>query len=302
MKQLKISIATILLMIMSMGIMAQDPANQIVDYKLNPYALKMHISPLISNLKSDTYNDEAKSKLGFNLGADLMYYYLTESKIRASVSLGLGFSNYRSSYSLSDEHSFFTTDVDGDDVLITEILDNMTESQSLIFLDIPIKFGFWYSLSSKLDAYLSVGATYGFNLKAKYSNEAFFTRTGYYDEWNVLIEDVDVEGAPYFYPTNKKMTTDDVIIIKNNISLETALGIEYRLNAKLSLMAGIKYMFGLTDLTDEKNSFFVKHDETYHYSLNSVLGRGDKITSSSFGLELGIQFNISEFTKMLSSK
>jgi hypothetical protein len=56
-------------------------------------------------------------------------------------------------------------------------------------------------------------------------------------------------------------------------------------------------MFGLTDLTDENNSFFVKHDEAYHYLLNSVLGRGDKISTSGFGLEFRVQFNISEFLK-----
>ncbi len=302
MKQLKISIVTVLLMIMSMGVMGQDPANQAFDYKLNPYVLKMHVSPLLSNLKSDTYNDEAKGKFGFNMGADFMYYYLTESKVRASISLGIGLTNYRSSYGLSYEHSVLTTDVDGDEVLITETLDNMNETQSLKFLDIPLQFGFEYSLSYKLDAYLSLGATYGFNLKAKYNNEVTVTRTGYYDEWNVLINDVDVEGAPYFYPTTKRMTTDDIITIKNNITLETALGLKYRLNSKLSVIVGIKYMFGFTDLTDENNTFFVKHDDAYHYSLNSVLGRADKIRTKGFGLELGIQFNICEFKKIFSSK
>jgi len=296
MKQLKISIATVLLITMSIGIMAQDSPNK-TNYKSNPYALKMHVSPLITNIKSDTYNNEKKSKLGFDLGADFMYYYSTKRKVRASVSLGIGYTNYRSSYSLSYEHSVLTTDFDGDEVLVTEKVDNMNESQSLKFLNIPLKFGFEYSLSQKLDAYLSVGGTYGSNLKAKYSNEAIVTRTGYYDEWNVLINDVDVAGSPYFYPNNKRMTTNDVIKIKNNITLETVLCLKYRLNPKLSVLLGVKYIYGLTDITDENNTFFVKHDDVYHYSLNSLLGRGDKITTNGFGMDLGVQFNIGEILK-----
>ena len=271
MKQLKISIATVLLIIMSIGIVAQNITNNMFDDKENPFTLKMHISPFVSNLKSDTYNNEEKSKLGFNMGADFMYYYFANNKLRASISLGIGCTNYRSSYSLRYENSYTTTDVDGDEVLITETLDNMNESQSLKFLDIPLKFGFEYNLSQRLDAYLSVGGTYGFNLKAKYSNEANVTRTGYYAEWNVLTYDVDVEGSPYFYPTDKKMTTDDDITIRNNINFETILGMKYKLNSKLAILLGIKYMYGLTDLTNENNSFLVKHDEVYHYSLNSVL-------------------------------
>lgn len=301
MKQLKISIVTVLLLIMGSCVMAQNTLPDMRQSEPNPFAIKLYVSPpmslLMTNLKSDTYSNEEKGSLGFNIGADFMYYYLTKGKFRASISLGIGYTNYRSSRSLSFEQSIWTTDVDGDDVFITETVDNMYELQNFSYLDIPLKFGFEYTLSQELEAYVSVGCTYGFNLKGKYSNQATITRNGYYPDFNALIYDVDVEGSPYFYPTNKKMTTDDIISIKKNISFESALGLKLKLNPKISILAGVKYMFGFSDVINEHDSFIVKHNQAYHYSLNSLAGRGDKIKTSSIGLELGVQLNIWKLLK-----
>jgi len=296
MKKLNISIIAVLLIMMSSYVNAQNivPVND--NNQSSPFAIRMHVSPpfslLSTRIKSDTYNDEKKDGLGYTMGADFVYYYFRNDKFRASVSLGFGLSNYRSSRQLSYTHSVNTTDIDGDDVLITETVDNMFEVLSLKYLDIPLKFGFEFTLSETLDAYLSVGATYGLNLKGKYKNEATITRTGYYAAYNALIFDVDVDGSPYFYPTNKRMTSDDVVALKKNISLEAALGLKYKLNSKLSFLVGVKYMHGLSDIVDESSSFIVKHDDAYHYSLNSLAVRGDKIQTRALGIEFGLQLKL----------
>lgn len=58
-----------------------------------------------------------------------MYYYFKRDKFRAKLSLGIGLTNYQSSFDVSYEHSAITTDVDGQVVSpLTEIVDNMTEN------------------------------------------------------------------------------------------------------------------------------------------------------------------------------
>lgn len=297
MKHLKISILTVLLIVISCNIKAQDTASLCDENQLNPFAIQFHVSPpmtfMLTDLKSDTYKNEKRSGLGSNIGIDFMYYYFTKGKLRANVSIGIAYSNYRSSRALSYEHSLWTTDTDNHEVFITEKVDNLFERQSLSYLDIPIKFGFEYMYSEKWSAYMSVGATYGFNLKGKYTSEARITRDGFYPALNALLFDVDVEGSPYFYPTNKEMTTqDEVISINKNISFEAVLGVKYQINEKISALFGVKYMHGFSNVINESYQFAVKHDDNYNYSLSSLASRGDKITTSSIGVEFGVQLNI----------
>lgn len=292
MKQLKISILTILILITSNCLKAQDSIQSTTN-KANPIELRLYVSRLLTHIKSDVYDYKEKDLFTYNVGVDFMYYYFKREKFRAKLSLGIGLTNYQSSFDVSYEHSAITTDVDGQVVSpLTEIVDNMTENLSLKFLDIPIKLSFEFNLSQKMDAYITVGTIYGLALKGTYSNEALITRTGYYPAYNALIYDVDVEGSPFFYPSNKKLTGDDEINIKNNVSFETSLGIKCKISSKIAVLAGIKYMLGLTDIVDGDNPFIVKNDPLYNYSLNSLSERGDELRSSAFGFEIGVQIVI----------
>lgn len=51
-------------------------------------------------------------------------------------------------------------------------------------------------------------------------------------------------------------------------------------------------MLGLTDIVDGNNTFIVKNDPLYNYSLNSLSERGDELRSSAFGFEFGVQIVI----------
>lgn len=295
MKKLNTIIITVLLMVMSSNINAQTDIN-FDESKSSPFTLRVHASPLLpfmfTALKSDTYSNEIKSGLGTNIGADFVYYIYTKENLRASVSFGLAYSNYRSSYFSTYENSISTTDIDSDQVLITETVTNMYEKQNVNFLDIPIKFGLEFELSEKTLVYMSVGATYGLNLKSTYSNEATINRIGYYPAFNVHIYDVDVNGSPYFYPNNKNMMTKDELNVNNNFSFEWSVGFAKKVNDKLSLMFGFKYMHGFSDIIEGNNISIVKHDESYNYSLNSLSERGDVIKTRGFGFEVGAQYNL----------
>lgn len=295
MKKLNMIIITVLLIVMSSNINAQTIKNSDKS-KPSPFALRVHLSPLLpfalTDLKSDTYGDERRAGLSVNMGADFVYYYTTKDKFRASISLGLAYSNFNSTHTSNYENSIWTTDIDNDDVLITETVTNMYEKQNVNFLDIPLKFGFEFTMSESIIVYMNVGATYGINLKSTYTNEAIINRNGYYPDFDLLIYDVDVDGSPYFYPTNKKMMTEGELVIKKNFSLETSLGFIEKINDKISIMFGFKYMHGFTDIIAGSNEFIVKHDALYNYSLNSLSERGDKITSRGFGFEVGVQFDL----------
>ena len=297
MKQLKISIITILLILSNTYLKAQDTT--ITNTNLNqpnPFALRIHLSQAVTfyqaDLNSATYTSDEESKLGSNYGVDFMYYYLFKGKLRASVSLGIAVTKLHSSRMLSYESSVWITDVDNQEVLVTEIVDNMFEKQKSTFLDIPLKIGFEYMLSNKVSAYISMGGTYGINLNGKYTNEAIITRNGYYPHLNVLLHDIDIEGSPYFYPVNKQVMSSKDLSLKNDIRLETVLGIKYEINAKLSALFGVKYMSGLSDVYDDNNLFMVNQTDPYLITYHSITSRDEKISTSGFGFEFALQLNI----------
>lgn len=306
MKQLKIHILTALFLLTGSTLIAQTP--NITEYQEdNPFALRLKISPpyslFMTNLKSDTFGDEDRSGSGFALGADFVYYFYTKDKVRVNLSLGFGYANYHASREISYVKEISTTDVDGDDVLITETVQRMQEKQKVKFLEIPVKTGLDYTVSEKIDAFCSFGVVYGFKLKSKYENEAIITRTGYYPDYNALVYDVDVDGAPYFYPLNKPMSTEDELATKNNFSLMAEMGFLYKINKKISVMAAVKYIHGLSKVLDvERDPYIIKHDEQYRYSLNSLAARGDKIKTRALGLEFGVQLNVWELWKWKSDQ
>jgi hypothetical protein len=135
----------------------------------HPFAIRFHAAPLMTKLKSDTYNSEAKSKIGFNIGTDLSYYIVNTGKFKSSISLGLGLTKYNSQYNLTYADSVWSTDVDNQQVFITEKLNQLKENQGILFLDIPVKLGFEYAFSSRMDVYLNFGVTYGLAINNKYN-------------------------------------------------------------------------------------------------------------------------------------
>ncbi len=296
MKIFKNIIFTILFFLLATNFTLGQAEHQ-CDYTCSPhqFAIRFFASPLITKLKSDTYNSEAKSKFGFNIGTDLSYYFINSGKFRSSISLGLGLTKYNSEYNLTFADSIWTVDVDNQQVFIRENLNEYIENQSVYFLDIPAKLGLEYSLSSRLDAYLNLGITYGVAIQNKYDNSGILTRTGFYPDYNALLYDVDVPGSPYFYPSNKEMNGSGAFNALNNVSFETALGLKYKLNPKWSVFGGLKFMNGFQNIKESKG--MMTQTNTSDYQLNSIMNRNDKVTTQAFGLEIGLALNLGKCKK-----
>ncbi len=298
MKRLNIIIIIALFIITNNYLKAQNTSDSNLDSPQNKFALRIFVSPLMTELLSDEFAENYVTTYGYNAGADIVYYYLRNEKFKANISLGLGITNYRSNFQIDYENSLTTTDADNHEVFLTEEAINLDENQNVLFLDIPLKFGFEYEFNTKWNAYWNIGGTFGYDLDGKYSSTSTaVTRTGFYPSTNALIFDVDVPGSWYFYPTEKAMTADDPLTTKSNLSVETALGVKYKLNSLLSIFGGAKYMYGFNDVIDETNNFIVKHDNDYLYSLNTLSARDYENRTRGLGIELGVQINLGKSAK-----
>jgi outer membrane protein OmpA-like peptidoglycan-associated protein len=291
MNQFKTNILTVLFSILAVNFAMGQTKHQ-CDYTCSPhqFSIRFYASPLMTKLKSDTYSSEVKSKFGYNFGTDLSYYFVNKGKFKSSISLGLGLTKYNSEYNLNYADSAWAYDVDNQEVFIRENLDGYNENQGILYLDIPVKLGFEYAFSTRLDAYLNLGLTYGIAIQNEYDNSGILTRTGYYPDYNALIYDVDVPGSPYFYPTNKAMAGGGAFNAQNNLGFEAAVGLKYKLNLKWSVFGGIKIMNGFQNIKDGDG--MMTQISASDYQLNSITNRNDKISARAIGAEFGLALNL----------
>jgi|GEM_PF-1046784 len=290
MKSIKFNIFSVLVLILiaSSGL-AQNPS----DCLPTPLSYRIYLSPLITNLTSNQFKSEEKSGLGFNAGGDFIYTFYKTDKLSLNTSLGLAISSYNSQRKGNFTNILQTTDIDNESVLLTEKTTNQVEKQHMLFLDIPVKLGINYSVTSTLDAYANIGLAYGIALNATYNSTALLTRTGYYAAYNALLYDIDIQGSPYYYPTNKAVSGSGSINAQNNLSAEFALGMKYKVNPQWSLFAGAKLMHGLRNVKTNPSTLILAEESGLH----TLMNRNDEIQTRALGLELGIQFNISKCPK-----
>jgi outer membrane protein OmpA-like peptidoglycan-associated protein/opacity protein-like surface antigen len=296
MKRIQLSIfSALLLLIATTDIQAQNT----LDFTPQPWSVRLFGSPLITNNTSNTYPSEEKTALGFNFGGDLVYTFFQKGKWSLNTSLGLGLTKYNSLRKVDFKNELWTSEFEqiknaNQTFKLTETATNIEEHQNFLFLDIPVKLGVDYAITSKLSAYATVGLTYGLNLSSKYTSTANLTRTGFYPDYNVLLFDIDIAGSPYYYPTNKPVSGSGSIGKQNNFSVEGSLGAKYKLNPKVSLFAGAKLMHGFANVKTNPAEFIMATSST---SLNSLANRSDKLQTRAIGLEVGVQLALNCVTK-----
>jgi outer membrane protein OmpA-like peptidoglycan-associated protein len=272
--------------------------------KNSPWSLKVYVSPLNTNMVSRVYKDEEVSGFGMNGGADVGYVFYEKNKLSLKTAVGMGITNYNNQRKTDFTNQLWTSEFEEtqnaqQSFLLTENAKGLEETDHLTYLDVPIKFGANYNVSARWDAYASLGITFGFNLSASYRSNASLTRSGLYPEYNVLLYDVDVEGSPYYYPTNKPVSGSGTIKDKTILSTEAAIGGVYKLNDQIRLFSGIKIIQGLTNVKSNPTEMILASDD---HSLNTLYNRKDKILTRALGLEMGVEINLDYFTKRPAKK
>ena len=290
MKSIKFIIVSIFLLILFIG---SSVAQVTPDYSSSPWSYRLFVSPLSTNLTSNQFKSEETARFGINLGGDVVYTFYQKDKLSLNTSLGLGITNYNNRRQGDYINKGWTSEYEQtlnatQSFYVTETLNGINEKQHFTYLDIPVKVGIDYAFTQQWAGFATVGIASGIKLSAKYSSTASMTRTGLYPDYNVLLHDVDVEGSPYFYPTNKVVTGSGKINAQSDFRLETTLGAKYKLNPMMSFYAGVKWMNGLQNAKTSPATTIMASSAT---TLNTLASRSDVAETRALGLELGIQIN-----------
>jgi hypothetical protein len=260
------------------------------------FAARVYGTSMFSNLTSDKYSSEETKKYGYNVGGDLIWYYLNKGNFKANISIGASISDYRTTRWLNTSSNYTTKDVDGQTVNVSEIANNFGEDQNYRTVDIPVKLGFEYSVAEMLDVFVNVGCSYGYNWDESYTNYTTLTRTGYYPIYNVTL--YDIPYSAYYYPKEVPKGNSGTFGNMNNISVEATAGLKIKLNTQFSITCGVKWLQGMNSIkSNDANPMLLNANSSY--SLNSLSTRDDKVKTWGLGLELGLAMNLSACKKII---
>ncbi|HNQ68096.1 MAG TPA: outer membrane beta-barrel protein [Bacteroidales bacterium] len=252
------------------------------------WALNIQLTPTLSSLNCDVYNNEREISYGFIGGFNIAYYLKRNNRFNMAFSVGLNYSKYNSNHNFNYMDSVWTKDADQDRVLIYEQCDNLKEKQAISYIDIPLLLHFDFMLTSSFYAFVNIGYSFSIaTINNSYYTELTLTRKGYYPEYNALIYDVDVPNSSYFYPTDKYMSDEGILNIKNNANLISVIGIRYRISPNLAFSLGLNSFIGVKNISNYRNnsnSTLVNNDRT----INTLFYNSEKIKTNAHGLLVGM--------------
>jgi hypothetical protein len=268
----------------------RKPVVSLKKVEIPKYEISLHFTRAITQLHSSSFSNEETSKPGSISGVDFSYSVYRYARIHMGVSMGFDYSTYKTEFNTAYQDSVETTDFTNDNVIVHEKA-FIHEIQKVSFLNIPVLFKFNYILSSKISAFVNLGPELSLPLKKTYQSSGPYTRTGYYPQYNAPISNVN--DSLVYYPSNLPIASQGVLKIGTGLTLRTGIGVKYRLNYRLSVYGNFDFAYGIININKTSGSQQFLISPSYN-SLNSLMGRGDKISNIAYGLQFGFAVNVTK--------
>ena len=204
------------------------------------------------------------------------------------LSAGLGYRTYSSGFLLLTYRDSLVNQKDQDnDTYIRRISGkDITETQKIGIISIPVRFNAELPLNDIFGFFLQAGVNLSVPVNKKFSSTGMMTYAGYYPAYNIVITGVDHEG----FAQNATSMSEGTLIVSSIIpEFATSAGFTVDLNEKIRLLAGISYTRVLTDISG------YSADDAFHLSvnkdeMNSLMAGSSKVTAQAVGLRLGFRY------------
>jgi hypothetical protein len=198
---------------------------------------------------------------------------------------GLRMSTFKSTMNLgyfANQSPLLQTDMDGDTYYPGFSIDNLTEFNVIKSNDIPVLLKF-RSGKGKTGLFFDLGVVYSMFSKATYSLDGNATRTGYYPDYNVTLQDIPEYGYNTVTFTSDKLFEQE--FPASGLSGYMALGLSIPIIDNLLMNIGGNITYGITDIGFNR----IRHE----YDFISTTGNEPSNTIlQSAGFYLGLSYRI----------
>lgn len=186
------------------------------------------------------------------------------------------------------EDKYTSVDSEGDPYLKIISAKDVTEDQTWLWLNAPVALTYYQSVG-KIELYGFGGIEMRHALSANYKQSGIFTHQGYYEEWNILFDDLEDQG---FY-TDRFMTTEDKL--DPDLLIVPFFGIGFLAPGKKSrFYIEARYYLNSNNLfAEQKTSSLFSGPEdnipVFNFKNESLISYGD-VSFGGFKFLLGINF------------
>jgi hypothetical protein len=227
-----------------------------------------------------------KKNIGFGGEAGLGYTCLFTKMV--GIHFGADIAFYNSNANLNGVKIITNNLVDneGDGFNMHTTLGNYKESQSAMFVNIPVMFQFQAGKTHKF--YAMAGAKVGIPISGKYKvSGGTLTNEAYYPEYDNWLTNQEFAGYGTF--SNRNSTGKLKLGISAAISVE--LGGKWRLGDKIALYTGAFFDYGLNNIAKKENQSFINYaaSEQVSFTTNSAL---PSLTSKMNIMAVGIKVRL----------
>lgn len=256
-------------------------------------------SSLGYNAKKVTDNLVPSSSGSYALGAHIGYnWFFTEY-----VGLGIGVDAQRYGHSTSLNGTLTwqgVTDTDGELYDHRLALNSWKENQQYWNVEIPLSLVFSFPIREKVYITAQIGAKYCMPISGSYSGAGVLTHSGYYQPWNLTLEDKPNHGfytESDFHPKGNMPSRHYwSIFAKLGVAIPIADQLDLLIQANINgaitpcVKEGEQQLIGFrNDRAGQEQTHYFMNDYTALYNTEFTNGA---IKPFSAGLEIGIRYTI----------
>lgn len=205
------------------------------------------------------------------------------------MQVGAGLTHQKMEFQLDEyNHQYMTTDSEGDSFQKIISARNVTEDQTWLWLNVPLSLSYYHELG-KIELYGVGGVEMRYALKADFKQRGDFTHQGYYEQWNILFDDLPEVG---FY-------TDRTMIVKRELEPDllmapfVGIGLLAPGQKGRFHLEGRYYLNSKDPFVDKKQAILfpgpTNNQSAMSFNNESVMHSGD-VSFSGIKIMLGINF------------
>ncbi|GHV72354.1 hypothetical protein FACS1894201_01050 [Bacteroidia bacterium] len=250
----------------------------------------VHAAGGFSTFGYDLLQGKKTDGFGGNLG--LGYTYLFNSTWGLGTGLEIGYYNTRLKLDATTSIIPDLTNDYGYGYYLQTTLNEYTEKQSAIFLNIPLMLQFQTPLSLGKFFYLRAGGKIGIPFSAKATiHDGSLTNTAIYPDLGMAISEPKFMGLGTF---DDRYATE-TLGFKLAYSAAVEAGVKWLLKNRAALYTGFYFDYGLNDIRKDKDKTFIRQNalDPENFATNSALIAKDfmdKVAPLSTGIRLRLTF------------
>ena len=194
-------------------------------------------------------------------------------------STGLSLASYTNAYDTTDsEHEQYNRRISGS---------NITESQKLSFVNIPLALNLQIPFSNSFGLYIQGGINFSIPMQKNFNSTGTFSYSGYYPAYNVVISGVSYEG----FMSNYKNSADGTMALKSMYQeLFASAGLQMTIHNSIQIALGGFYNKMLSDLSGNSSTSSSFHLSSGPGKMESLIQGTTKPSLSSMGVKITLRF------------